>query len=252
MRVKAGCKHVIQQRDGIEAYIHVIDPALAAQNRPEREPVKADVDMTELAERCQSLHAIGVASAALGLPSWSLRDFCIGWSGDHRAFTFPMRRRPGGPVVGIRLRADGRKWSVTGGREGLFIPTSYKPRWGVVIEEGPTNAAALKSLGFNAVGRPSCLGGVPDLARLCAGVDVVICAQRDKADRNGRRAGQRGAGILFKALRGKAKSIRVIMPPRGFKDARDLLLAGWTRSDFVKLIRAAQPLSHPESSGPIS
>jgi hypothetical protein len=53
----------------------------------------------------------------------ALRALTVGWSPDHRATTWPLRDADGA-VVGVRLRdpTTGRKWSVRGGREGLFLP----------------------------------------------------------------------------------------------------------------------------------
>jgi hypothetical protein len=50
-------------------------------------------------------------------------------------------------VIGIRLRNDlGRKWAVTGSRQGLFLPGPH-PGQTVLIVEGPTDAAAAVDLG---------------------------------------------------------------------------------------------------------
>ena len=78
-------------------------------------------------------------------------------------------RNGAGEVVGVRLRkSDGKKLSIKGSKEGLFIPTGLKPCDRLLIGEGPTDTAALLDLGFEAVGRPSCTGGgrlLPELVR---------------------------------------------------------------------------------------
>ena len=53
-----------------------------------------------------------------------------------------------------------------GGREGLFIPRDLDPAAGLWVVEGPTDCAALLGLGIEAVGRPSCSGGMRHLAGL--------------------------------------------------------------------------------------
>jgi hypothetical protein len=64
-----------------------------------------------------------------------------------------------GKTVGIRLRAeDGRKWSVRGGHEGIFVPNG-SARTAYVVE-GPTDLAACLTLGLWGIGRPSCRGSV--------------------------------------------------------------------------------------------
>jgi phage/plasmid primase-like uncharacterized protein len=101
-------------------------------------------------------------AAELGVSMNSLLRLSVGWSEDHDAWTFPMRNA-NGKVVGIRLRRpDGRKVSVTGGHEGLFIPRGRDlyPGEPLLIAEGPTDTAALLDLNFMAIGRPSCTGGV--------------------------------------------------------------------------------------------
>jgi hypothetical protein len=64
-----------------------------------------------------------------------------------------------GKCVGIRLRAeDGRKWSVRGGHEGIFVPRGTARV--AYIVEGPTDLAACLTLGLWGIGRPSCRGSV--------------------------------------------------------------------------------------------
>jgi len=124
-----------------------------------------------------------------------------------------------GSVVGVRVRrADGRKYSWPGSRNGLFMPKSPMSDGQVaVVAEGPTDAAALWGLGFYALGRPDCLS-VPGLVASTLqrmGVSrAVIIADRDEP-------GIRGATKLAKTLRGARVSSSVLVPPDGVKDARD-------------------------------
>ena len=110
---------------------------------------------------------------ALGVSVESLRRLGVGWSAKHRAWAFPMSNAAG-DVLGIRLRLPGgKKLSVKGGKEGLVhsrrgplrLPSG---RLLLLIAEGPTDTAALLDLGFSAVGRPSCTGGVKLLVELGA------------------------------------------------------------------------------------
>src|SRR5262249_61220748 len=100
------------------------------------------------------LHQLALS---LGLSVTSLSRFGVGWSAGHAAWTFPMVDHTG-TVLGMRLRLpDGRKLSVRGGKEGLFLPRDFAAQSPVLIAEGPTDAAALLDLGFPAaLGRPSC------------------------------------------------------------------------------------------------
>lgn len=139
-------------------------------------------------------------------------------------------------VRGIRLRfADGRKKAIFGGHEGLFIPAGLAYSTCLLIAEGPTDTAALLDLGFEATGRPSCMGGVShcvELAREHWPLDVVIVADTDVC-------GQRGAESLTISLLPYAHTIRVIQPPEGIKDARAWKLAGATFADVQAAIDAA-------------
>lgn len=120
-------------------------------------------------------------SEMLGVSAESLRCLKCAWAPEHRAWAFPMRNGSG-TVVGIRLRSEsGDKWSVKGGHEGVFVP-SCVPDHTAYIVEGPTNLAALLSLGKFGLGRPSCSGGIAHLAATCARLSIqraVILADND-------------------------------------------------------------------------
>ena len=139
--------------------------------------------------------ALDKLAATLGVSAESLRRLGIGWSAKHRAWAFPMQDVAGN-VLGIRLRLpSGRKLSVHGGREGLFLPTLTTDHWPpttmLLIAEGPTDTAALLDLGFLAVGRPSCTGGVRllgELVRKLKPEGVVIVADADAPGNAGLRA----------------------------------------------------------------
>ena len=167
----------------------------------------------------------------LGVSVASLHRENIGWAHDHGAWAFPMQDAAGA-VVGIRLRLDsGRKFSVAGGHEGLFIPSDLPIGGELLICEGPTDTAAMLDLGFAAVGRPSCMGGVRLLVALVQArkpASVVILADGDTP-------GQRGAETLGSVLCVYSRRVRIIAPPAGVKDARAWKHAGATNLD----VRAA-------------
>jgi 5S rRNA maturation endonuclease (ribonuclease M5) len=164
------------------------------------------------------LHAL---ADGLGLSAESLTRLRIGWAAEHRAWAFPMVDAAG-KVGGVRLRlADGRKLAVRGGHDGLFIPTELPEAvpcndGRLLVAEGPTDTAALLDLGFAAVGRPSCAGGIPlivELARRAQPGEVVIVADADAP-------GQRGAANLAAVLVAYVPAVRIVTPPNGIKDAR--------------------------------
>ena len=138
-----------------------------------------------------------------------------------------------GKVVGIRLRLpSSRKLSVRGGREGLFLAKAMEDQDRILITEGPTDCAALLDLGLTAVGRPSCRGGtrlLVDLVRRWQPPEIVIVADRDQP-------GQIGANDLATRLVAYARTLRVITPPLGVKDARQWKQLGATNADVMAAI----------------
>ncbi|MBI2481514.1 MAG: toprim domain-containing protein, partial [Planctomycetia bacterium] len=141
----------------------------------------------------------------------SLRQLRTGWSAARCAYSFPMSDSSG-RVVGIRLRLlGGGKISVDGGKEGLFVPRVLDPNVGLLICEGPTDTAAILDLGFNAIGRPSCSGGlklIVDLVQRRQPSQVVVIADRDAP-------GQQGAENLAAVLVAYSAAVRVIAPSAG-------------------------------------
>jgi hypothetical protein len=199
----------------------------------------AMMDFDKLAAECRAaIHPAALARLAgdLGLSVLSLTRLGVGWSVQRRAWTFPMRSA-GGAVLGIRLRCPGGcRLAIRGGHEGLFVPDSLDLAGGrLLIAEGPTDTAALLDLGFSAVGRPSCTGGVRllvELVQRLAVPDVVIVADGDAP-------GQRGAESLAAVLVAYCPAVRVIGPPAGIKDARQWRQRGATASEVQEVIDAA-------------
>ncbi len=173
----------------------------------------------------------------MGLSPDSLHRLSVGYLKSRRAWTFPMRDASGA-VTGVRLRLpSGRKLSIRGGREGLFLPDDLHAGSRLLIAEGPSDTAALLDLGFDAVGRPSCTGGTKHLVELVKRlqpVEVAIVADGDEP-------GQRGADRLAVALLAYVPIVRVVIPPPGVKDARDWKRAGATAADVHLAIGAATP-----------
>jgi hypothetical protein len=176
-------------------------------------------------------------AGSLGLSVESLMHLSIGWCAADRAWSFPMTDADGN-VLGVRLRRpNGFKFSVKGGKEGLFIPTIVPADDSpLLVPEGPTDAAALLDLGYrNVAARPSCAGGIKllvELIRRRQPREVVVVSDGDEP-------GRRGAHNLASVLVPYAPAVRVILPPDGIKDARDWLRAGGTQRDVEEAIRTA-------------
>ncbi len=203
--------------------------------KPEERPI---LDFGAFARQCHVAAlplALAQLAGSLGLSVESLRRLLVGWSPKHGAWTFAMSNAAG-HVTGIRLRfRDGRKLSVRGGKEGLFVPADLGGAQQILIAEGPTDTAALLDLGFVAVGRPSCTGGVKllvDLVRKQQPREVVVVADQDAP-------GQRGAETLASAILTYLPGVKIVMPPDGIKDARAWRRAGATGVDVEAVIAAA-------------
>jgi hypothetical protein len=174
-----------------------------------------------------------------GIALYEQRQLGVGFDGEH--WTFPMRHPIGNRILGFRLRfRNGRKLSLKGGREGLFLPADWAaPRQRLWIVEGPTDTAAMLALGFkHVIGRPCALGGAPLILKAIEYANpysVIIIADNDEPDKNGIRAGLRGAEILCKQIAAVGTSCRVVLPPA--KDVRLWKAAGATSVDIIALLK---------------
>ena len=96
----------------------------------------------------------------------------------------------------------------------------------------------MTDLRFEAIGRPSCLGGVKllvDLVRNKKPPAVGILADGDTP-------GRRGAEALASDLASVCRSVRVVQPPAEIKDCREWKLSGATHDDIQAVIDAASPM----------
>ena len=166
---------------------------------------------------------------SLGVMPWTLDDnggLGSAFAKEHRAWAFPMWDGTGG-IVGIRLRAaNGKKWTVKDTHTGIFIPLMNAQRR-CLICEGPTDTAAAMSLGYYAVGRPSCSGGAMHLKLLFSRVKVteaIIVADNDEPGLNG----------------AKGLSDLLLMPSTiiclSCKDIREFIKLGGTKQVLDNLI----------------
>lgn len=201
----------------------------------------------------------GELSQRLGLSVATLANMGAGWActdqmraamsycDEPGCWTFPMRDA-GGKVIGIRTRTlDGQKKSVTGSRNGLFIPQQLRQGDRLHLPEGPTDTAAMVQAGYAAIGRPMAAGANDIIAGVCHGVHVVIVADRDDAKRAPGGAafwpGFDGAMGTAEALMGVARSVRIVMPPAVGQDVRDLLAERGGVHVFRRLVERARPVT---------
>lgn len=169
----------------------------------------------------------------LGVKPAALRALGVCWAWPHEAWGFPMFDGDE-EFAGMRLRSDdGEKWALRGSRQGIFIP-AMEVEGETLVVEGPTDAAAAVSLGFYAIGRPSCTGGVREIAALCRrrGVRrVSVLADNDGPGVSGARAfcGQIGMPARLVVL--PAKDLREWVQNGATREAVEACLAAhaWGR-----------------------
>ncbi|MDI9431683.1 MAG: hypothetical protein QM570_08190 [Planctomycetota bacterium] len=171
---------------------------------------------------------------SLGLSRGGLLRLWVGWDG--RAYTFPMSDASG-EVIGIRRRfPNGKKASIGGSKNGLFIPTDLRRDGPLLICEGPTDTAAALDVGFDAIGRPNCNSLIAMTVRAAQGRDeIAVIADNDAA-------GRTGANRLANALALCCSCVRVIHPPDGVKDLRQWRGTGLTSETLQGMIAATRPI----------
>ncbi len=174
---------------------------------------------------------------SIGVSAGSLAEIRACWASQQNAWAFPMRDGSG-RTVGIRLRAkDGRKWAITGSREGLFYPERVPQDHVAVVCEGPTDTAAALSIGLWAVGRPSCSGGAEHVKALVNRLfisHIIIVADNDppkqRPDGSWWTPGHAGAMRLAEAFK---RPFKLVLPP--VKDMRQWVAAGLNLETFNTL-----------------
>ena len=168
---------------------------------------------------------------SLGVDRWTLSEHGLGcaYAERHHAWAFSMWDGLG-HIVGIRLRAtNGKKWTETGTHAGIFVPM-INPQPTMLICEGPTDTAAGLSMGYYAVGRPSCSGGAPmlkDLIRRTGVKRAIIIADNDDPGLNGARS-------LIKVL--QVPACTITLPA---KDLRQFYRDGGDRQTIEALAQAS-------------
>jgi hypothetical protein len=172
-------------------------------------------------------------AGALGLPEDCLETLGIGFNpNDFHApcWTFP-EVDASVRVVGITRRfRNGEKKAEPGGNRGLFLPTGWKQRDGpVYCPEGPTDTLSVTAMGCSAVGRPSNLAGIENLAELFKELpstrSIVILGEWDPKE-NGTWPGRDGAvKVAFELSQKLGRLVHWALPPKGSKDVREWILA---------------------------
>lgn len=216
-------------KDG--GWYHFYDSSKPAPKRfimPPRVAPKVNLDFEKLMELFQegAISKVQSLSRKLGVDESSVCALECGFSNADSAYAIPMRDGDN-KIIGIHLRCeDGSKKAVVSSRNGLFIP-QINPQKVAFICEGASNTTALLTMGFYAIGRPSCNSGgeLLKVALKRLGVSrIVIVADNDtiKSSPDGRtfRPGQDGSKKLKKEL--GLMSV-IFTTPNPVKDVRQLL-----------------------------
>ncbi len=234
-------------RNGM-GFLHRIndDPHYVRPVARQQEAVMVDPHMQNISEQCRARmtpQLLGELAESLGVSSESLDRLSVGgWASSRFAYSFPMRDESNA-VIGIRLRSiNGKKWSVTGSRSGIFIPRKLPCSGPIYVVEGPTDTAAMLTLGLCCIGRPSNTAGnqyIVDYAkRFLPRRDVVIVQNNDPVGSDARRMTESGSANLQSALleSGASLNVAIVTPP--VKDVREWLRLGMTVADLNELVEA--------------
>lgn len=174
-------------------------------------------------------------SAELGVSPLSLAQLGSAWSDTHDALAFPMKDGDG-DTIGIRLRKkNGFKWAVSGSRTGIFVTGQDVDQIEdkiAYLPEGPTDTAALMSLGLFTIGRPTCLAGAEQIMATMERFGVyraVIVADNDEMKRLGNHEGRPGIEAALRLKKQLGVKSCIWIPPSPLKDAREFVRKGGTR-----------------------
>lgn len=193
------------------------------------EPVPASLDAARLLGRWQAdttRQRVDHLARLLSVLPMSLVALRAAWTHRHGAWAFPMSDGQGN-IVGLRLRSEiGHKWAVTGSRSGIFVP-QLQPHDVALICEGITDTAAALSLGFFALGRPSCSSGLPEIKTTCLRLGIrraIMVADHDPAGLVNLHADAARLGL----------PVKTFVPPS--KDLRQLIELGATHATMDAML----------------
>ena len=222
-------------------WFHAYDKTLPMVTLPKPKPAPPKINAAAILLAYKSKRSINELAIKLGVSVDSLQALNVEWSETSKAWAFPMFDGDG-TMIGIRLRNEtGDKWAVTGSRQGIFLPSKMVTNGNApkiaFLPEGPTDTAALLTLGFFAIGRPTCNSGNEMIAQALKRLKifkVVVVSDNDGIKVTGQRPGIEGAMKLKKEL--KLSSI-IWMPPAPIKDVREYLNKGGTKQMIESDIR---------------
>lgn len=213
------------------------EPVIRSSPRPRAAREPAPIDWQRLSDNCiAALPPNDRLHETLGVSRDSLGRLGLGWSATYKSWTFTMRDQDC-QIVGLRTRqTDGAKRAVSGSRSGLFVPLGDREAASWWVVEGPSDVAAMLTIGFEGVvGRPSNTGGADYLVpflRINQAREVIILIDRDVKP-VAENLTWHGAEHLANSLRCPTKIVRI---PH-HKDIRAWVNAGADRQALLSLER---------------
>lgn len=113
------------------------------------------------------------------------------------------------------------------------------PRSAVYIVEGATDTCALDAMGLPVIGRPGnragadIIAGVLKLCEWSADREIIVVGENDHKPERGLWPGRDGARHVARELvRRLGRTVKVAMPPDGFKDSRQWFAKRWPEKFF--------------------
>lgn len=178
------------------------------------------------------------------------------WSGDrngehHEAIVFPNFRADGTKptalkYLSLKRQEDGKKitWSSSDSEWHLFgWPTIPQNARSVIICEGEIDAMTVSTWGYPALSIPAGAGNDgwidADFDELARFDDIILWFDAD---------GPGEKGLLKAAPRLGLERCRIIRSKH--KDPNEALLAGMTKDEFLRLVKAAPSIDPPELQSP--
>ncbi|MCG6158332.1 toprim domain-containing protein [Rubinisphaera margarita] len=190
----------------------------------------------------------------LGVSADALRNLKVGFDNRKQQFLFPERDGQG-TIVGILTRDQySQKKRLKGSKNGLSYADAWDSGEGpVILVEGPTDTAALLTLGLNAIGRPSNRGGVVFLAELLHDFpedrEIIVLGDDDQKE-DGLWPGKDGAVQTAKDLATRLeRTVCWAITPDHAKDAREWL-SRYVTSEPLKMQQCFLDGLHPKKITP--
>jgi len=221
------------KRCGEAGWLHIFTECSdsTSGSEPIPRPTGKTIDWTPYLKRVQpaSWDRLTELAIRLGVSQAALSSLGCGFDPARKWWVFPERDALG-RVIGILGRnEDGVKRRLPKSKCGLSYTDDWEAGSGpLLLVEGPSDMAALLTIGLNGVGRPSNTGGVDHLMALLERVrrerDIIVIGERDQKE-DGRWPGRAGAISTARQLaEALERPISWAFPPENAKDTRAWLL----------------------------